>query len=196
MELFDLPSQRLDPASHAAVFGDLPSALAHALHTVEVGDLVLQLLDLGWRSGQLASRIGALPAGPDPEAEVVILLRGFLEQVPPDARWREERAQRKAHASHRRSEEPASEQSRQRWLAQIRNELGTPRAPRAQPLLRIKPPCSLCGAEGEFFVTRSARLCAACVQLLESGTATMPAPMTATLLEALPETLPETREAG
>ena len=103
---------------------------------------------------------------------MVALLTGFLEQVPPDARWREERAARKASQSVR--EEPASEQSRQRWLTQIRNELGTPRAPRAQPLLRVKPPCSLCGAEGEFFVTRNARLCAACVLLLESGTALKP----------------------
>lgn len=173
MELFDLPAQRLDQVSHAAVFGDLPSALAHALHTAEVGDLVMQLLDLGWRPGQLASRIGAMPAATDPEQAVIGLLKGFLEQVPPDARWREERAARKAAESV--PEEPASEQSRQRWLNQIRLELGTPRAPRAQPLLRIKPPCSLCGAEGEFFVTRSARLCAACVALLESGTAVMPA---------------------
>lgn len=175
MELFDLPAQRLDAASHAAVFGDLPSGLAHALHTAEVGDLVLQLLDLGWRPGQLASRIGALPAAPDPEQAVLALLRGFLDQTPPDALWREERAARKAAATV--PEEPASEESRQRWLSQIRRELGTPRAPRAQPMLRMKPPCSLCGAEGEFFVTRSARLCAACVQLLESGTAVMPAPV-------------------
>ena len=172
MELFDLPAQRLDQASHTAVFGDLPSTLAALLHTAEVGDLVLQLLDRGWRPGQLASRIGAMPAGTDPEADVIGLLRGFLDQVPPDARWREERAARKASQSV--PEEPASEQSRQRWLTQIRSELGTPRAPRAQPLLRIKPPCSLCGAEGEFFVTRQARLCAACVSLLESGTAVMP----------------------
>jgi hypothetical protein len=179
MELFDLPGrQRLDDASHRAVFGDLPSTLCAALHTPEVGDLVLQLLDRGWRQGQLASRIGAMPAAQDPEAAVIALLEGFLDQVPPDARWREEKAARQASQSVR--EEPASEQSRQRWLTQIRSELGTPRAPRAQPLLRIKPPCSLCGAESEFFVTRVARLCAACVQLLESGTAVMPALPTTT----------------
>ena len=102
------------------------------------------------------------------------LLRGFLDQVPPDARWREERAQRAIAASSERAEEPASEQSRQRWLSEIRQQLGTPRAPRAQPLMRMKPPCSLCGAEGEFFVTRAVRLCEACVALLESGKATMP----------------------
>jgi len=172
MELFDLPPQTLGDDTHQKVFGDLPSALAAALRTAEVGDVVLQLLDRGWRPGQLSSRIGALPAGADPAADVLALLRGFLDQVPPDARWREERAQRQASQS--QFEEPASEQSRQRWISEIRSQLGGPKAPRPQPLLRVRPPCSLCGAESEFFVTRSARLCTACVQLLESGTAVMP----------------------
>lgn len=171
MELFDLPGERLDQGTHDAVFGDLPSRLSSELHTTEVGDLVLQLLDRGWRAGQLASRIGALPSGTDPVADVVALLRGFLEQVPPDARWREERAQRAAVASTLQAEEPASEQSRQRWLSEIRQQLGTPRAPRVQPLVRMRPPCSLCGAEGEFFVTRGVRLCEACVDLIGSGQA-------------------------
>jgi hypothetical protein len=176
MALFDLPASqsRLDRDTHQAVFGDLPSSLLRELHTSEVGDLVLQLLDRGWRAGQLASRVGALPSGADPASDVTALLRGFLDQVPPDARWREERAQRAAVASSTQAEEPASEQSRQRWLSEIRTQLGTPRAPRVQPLLRIKPPCSLCGAEGEFFVTRAVRLCEACVELLESGQATIP----------------------
>ncbi|MCW2545020.1 MAG: hypothetical protein JWM40_2572 [Frankiales bacterium] len=178
MELFDLPApapqSRLDEDTHVAVFGDLPSTLAASLHTADVADLVLQLLDRGWRAGQISSRIGVMPAGTDPTADVVALLRGFLDQVPPDARWREERAQRAIAASSVRAEEPASEQSRQRWLGEIRSQLGTPRAPRVQPLLRIKPPCSLCGAESEFFVTRAVRLCEACVELLESGQATIP----------------------
>ena len=177
MELFDLPAQRLGQDTHDAVFGDLPSRLSAALHTPETGDLVLQLLDRGWQAGQLSSRIGALTAGPDPEAEVIALLRGFLDQVPPDARWRQERSEREAVArSTSRAEAPASEESRQRWISQIRSELGGPRAPRAQPLLRVRPPCSLCGAESEFFVTRAARLCSACVELLESGAATVPGP--------------------
>lgn len=176
MELFDLPIQKLDADLHLSVFGDLPSSLAAALHTPEVGDLVLQLLDKGWRAGQIASRVGAAEAGLDPEATVLGLLRGFVDQVPPDARWRQERAQLKVQASRSSVEAPASEESRQRWISEIRGQLGTPKAPRAQPLLRVRPPCSLCGAEGEFFVSRHARLCAACVALLESGTATMPAP--------------------
>lgn len=177
MELFDLPAkQPLDDDLHRSVFGELPSSLAAALRTPEVGDLVLQLLDKGWRAGQLASRVGAHEAGPDPAATVVALLRGFLEQVPPDARWRQEKAERRVAASSLTAEEPASEESRQRWISEIRQQLGTPRAPRPQPLLRVRPPCALCGAEGEFFVSRGARLCGACVALLESGTAVMPSP--------------------
>lgn len=173
MELFDLPpgagKEPLDPASHAAVFGDLPSSLAATLHTAEVGDLVLQLLDRGWRAGQLASRIGPHPAGADPAAEVTALLRGFLDQVPPDARWRQEQVQRQQSPSQARVEQPASEESRQRWISQIRSELGGPRNPRPIPLLRMRPACALCGAESTFFVTRDVRLCEACVELLRSG---------------------------
>ncbi len=173
MELFDLPPQRLGQDTHDAVFGDLPSALASSLHTAEIGDLVLQLLDRGWRTGQLAARIGAMPAGPDPATQVSALLRGFLEQVPPDARWRQEKAERDANRSDAQFEQPATEQSRQKWISQIRSELGGPRTSRPVPLMRVRPACSLCGAESEFFVTRAVRLCAACVELLESGTATM-----------------------
>ena len=178
MELFDLPSEtpkRLRQDTHDAVFGDLPCSLAATLYTAEIGDLVLQLLDRGWRSGQLATRIGAMPAAPDPEAAVLALLRGFLEQLPPDARWREQRAQRDAASSQSHVEAPASDESRQRWITQIRTELGSPRTSRPLPLLRVRPACALCGAESEFFVTRAVRLCTACVELLESGAATLPA---------------------
>jgi hypothetical protein len=171
MELFDLPSQRLDQATHDAVFGELPTVLAADLHSPEIGDLVLQLLDRGWRTGQLASRVEAMPAGREPVADVMALLRGFLEQVPPDARWRQEKAQRDAARSASWAEEPASEQSRQKWIAQIRTELSGPRVARKEPLLRIRPACSLCGAESEFFVTREVRLCGGCVELLSSGAA-------------------------
>ena len=176
MELFDLPPeprQRLDRSTHDKVFGDLPALLAASLHTPEIGDLVLQLLDRGWRAGQLAARVGAMPAGPHPYDQALELFRGFLEQVPPDARWREEKAQRATSSSQARREAPASDEVRQRWITQIRSELGGPRSSRAVPLLRVRPACSLCGAESEFFVTRAVRLCAACVELLESGTATM-----------------------
>ena len=170
MELFDLPPQpahRLDAATHAAVFGDLPSRLAADLHTPEVGDVVLQLLDRGWRAGQLAARVGALPASPDPVAAITALLAGFLEQVPPDARWREERAQRASFVP--AVEAPASEESRRAWLAQIRTDLGQVRSTRPEPPRRVRPACALCGGVSSYFVTREVRLCDGCVVLLETG---------------------------
>ena len=142
MELFDLPpqpGQRLDSETHAAVFGELPSSLAVALHTPEIGDLVLQLLDCGWRRGQLAARVGAMPAGPDPVAEVTGLLEGFLEQVPPDARWRAEKTEREAQRqSTLEFEKPASEESRSAWISQIRDDLGTRAAQRSRDRARVR----------------------------------------------------------
>ena len=178
MELFDLPpspGQRLDAETHEAVFGDLPSSLARELHTPEIGDLVLQLLDLGWRQGQLAARVGALPAGPEPVAAVTALLEGFLEQVPPDARWREEKREREQlRRSSAEFERPASEESRQAWLAQIRSDLGTRRAEPRQPVRRTRPACALCGQESSYFVTREVRLCDRCVEQLSSGALQLP----------------------
>lgn len=178
MELFDLPpspGQRLDAATHAAVFGELPSSLARELHTPEVGDLVLQLLDRGWRQGQLAARVGALPAGPQPVADITDLLAGFLDQVPPDARWREEKREREAlRRSSADLERPASEESRQAWLAQIRSELGTRQSAPRQPVRRTRPACALCGRESSYFVTREVRLCDGCVEQLSTGALQLP----------------------
>lgn len=174
MELFDLPPERLDTDTHDAVFGELPVLLAADLHTPEIGDLVLQLLDKGWRKGQLAARVGALPAGRDPVADVQALLTGFLDQMPPDARWREEKAQRDLARSQAVFEEPASEESRQRWIQQIRAELGGPRASTRKPLTRVRPACALCGEESDYFVTREVRLCDVCVGLLSAGNVKLP----------------------
>jgi len=178
MELFDLPpspGQRLDAETHEAVFGDLPSSLARDLHTPEIGDLVLQLLDGGWRSGQLAARVGALPVAPDPVEAIRALLEGFLDQVPPDARWREERREREAlQRSQAELEQPASEQSRQAWLAQIRTDLGARRSTPREPARRTRPACALCGAESSYFVTREVRLCDACVVQLSTGAVPLP----------------------
>jgi hypothetical protein len=171
MELFDLPPQRLDQDTHDAVFGGLPASLASDLHTPEVGDLVLQLLDRGWRAGQVASRVAAMPAGRDPVVDVQSLLRGFLEQVPPDVRWREEKAQRDHARSQATLEEPATDESRQRWIQQIRVQLGGPRLPPRPPTARVRPVCALCGSDSDYFVTREVRLCDACVSLLGTGTA-------------------------
>ena len=176
-ELFDLPpqpGQRLDDETHRGVFGGLPARLAMALHTPEVGDLVLQLLDRGWRQGQLAARVGALPAGPDPVGDVTTLLEGFLEQVPPDARWREEKREREAERRRAPFEQPASDASRQAWIAQIRGELGARRPGPREPVRRTRPACSLCGRESTYFVTREVRLCDACVEQLSTGALQLP----------------------
>jgi hypothetical protein len=168
MDLFG--QDLLDAATHKAVFGELPSSLCAALRTPEVGDLVVQLLDAGWRKGQLAARVAALPAGPDPVAEVTALLRGFVEQVPPDARWREEKQARERELGSRAAaEEPASEQARQQWLAQIRRELSGPRQVRTVTRMPERPACALCGEPSSYFVTREVRLCQTCVGLLTSG---------------------------
>ncbi|HUR13955.1 MAG TPA: hypothetical protein VM097_05640 [Mycobacteriales bacterium] len=173
MDLFG--QHLLDAETHKAVFGELPSSLQGHLRTAEVGDLVLQLLDAGWRRGQLAARLGAMPAGDDPVADVTRLLRGFLDQLPPDARWREERSERDAlRASRAEAEEPASEESRQRWVAQIRSELSAPRQPRTTRPPRSLRQCTLCGEDGTFFVTREVRLCETCVGLLQAGAVRLP----------------------
>lgn len=170
--LTDLFGQHLlDAAMHKAVFGELPTSLQQSLRTAEVGDLVLQLVDRGWRPGQLASRIAALPAGDDPVADVTRLLEGFVEQVPPDARWREEKAarQRERELARAQAEQPASEESRQQWLAEIRAGLQGPRQVRTVTRLRARPACALCGEESSYFVTKDVRLCDTCVELLRSG---------------------------
>jgi len=168
MELFDLPA-RLSPATHAAVFGDLPASLARALSTAEAATAVTTLLDAGWRTGQLSSRVGALPAGPEPVGEVLALLHALAEREAPDRRWQAEKAARQSVASSSAAEQPASPESRQRWIRQIRSELGAPRRPRPAPVGRVRPPCALCGEAGELFVTRAVRLCNACVAELETG---------------------------
>lgn len=173
MELFDLPPQRLDDDTQLAVFGDLPETLAADLHTPEIGDLVLQLLDKGWRQGQLAARIGAMPSGRDPVADVGSLLRGFLEQLPPDARWRREKAERDHARSCASFEQPASAESRQQWIQQIRAELGSVHPRPTSEARPTRPACALCSAESNYFVTREVRLCDQCVVLLGSGTATL-----------------------
>lgn len=173
MDLFG--QNLLDADTHKAVFGELPSSLQADLRTAEVGDLVLQLLDAGWRKGQLAARLGAMPAGTDPVQDVTRLLQGFLDQLPPDARWREEKASRDAlRASSAQAEQPASEESKQKWVAQIRAELAVPRPTRTAEPVRLHRECTLCGEEGTFFVTREVRLCQTCVGLLQAGAVRLP----------------------
>lgn len=142
---------------------------------------VQALLAAGWRSGQLAARIGALPAGPDPVAVVLSLLGALAEQEAPDrlhARERGRMADQAAAAGRSSSaaaEQPASQESRERWLRQIRQQLGSARPVRPAPPARIRPPCALCGGVGALFVTRAVRLCTTCVDALEAGQLSLPA---------------------
>lgn len=159
----------LPPDVHAAVFGGLPTALAHALRTPEVARAVTRLLDAGWRPGQLASRVGALPSGPDPAADVLALLHRLADQLAPDRVWAREKAARSTPASTAEAEQPASPASRERWLRQIREELALPRRSAPEAPRPVRRPCALCGSEGQLFVTRAVRLCTGCVATLESG---------------------------
>lgn len=168
MELFDVPT-RLPATTLATVFGNLPASLTRTLDTAEVAMAVTALLRAGWRPGQLSYRLGALPAGPDPAAEVLAHLRALAEREAPDRRWQAEKAARPAPASSSAAEQPATPESRQRWISQIRSDLGAPRRPRPAPVGRVRPPCALCGEPGELFVTRAVRLCGACVTELETG---------------------------
>lgn len=169
MDLFG--QDLLDVTVHKAVFGGLPSSLSHALRTPPVGDLVVQLLDAGWRRGQLAARVEALPAGADPGADVTALLRRLVAEQPPDARWGAEKQQREQVVARAQAEreQPASEESRQQWVAQIRAELSGPRSIRAATPQRVRPSCALCGEQSSFFVTKQVRLCDTCVALLSQG---------------------------
>ena len=170
MQLFDLPS-RLPRPVHLAVFGELPTSLSEALDAPEVAAAVRPLLEAGWRPGQLASRVGALPAAPDPGAAVLGLLRSLAGQPTPDQVWAAERADRQALRSLSTVEQPASEESRERWIAQIRSGLSGPRSVRPGPAVRIRPACALCGQSGTFFVTHQVRLCVPCVEVLATGSA-------------------------
>jgi hypothetical protein len=161
---------------HADVFSHLPALLMREMDAPDVAALIERLVAAGWRPGQLRHRVGAAPAQGSVAADGVHL-RGLLEQllaVPcPDAvraqelavaedqrRWRELTAPR-----------PASPEVRRAHLAAIRAGLKGVPAPRSAPRHRLRPPCSLCTAQGAYFVTREVRLCQRCVEVLASGSA-------------------------
>jgi hypothetical protein len=169
MDLFG--EHLLDGETHERVFGELPSSVQRGLRTAEIGDLVTQLLDAGWRPGQIGARVGAMTAGDDPVADVMRLLTGFLEQLPPDARWRQEKADRELVRSRAEVEQPASEETRQAWIARIRSDLAVPRERQKVTQLRQRPSCAMCGQDSVYFVTKQVRLCDACVEALGNGSA-------------------------
>jgi hypothetical protein len=161
---------------HADVFSHLPALLVRELDAPDVAALLDRLVTAGWRPGQLRHRVGAAPAQGSVQADGVHL-RALLEQLLagpcPDAvrarelaaaqqerRWRELTASR-----------PASPEVRQAHLSAIRAGLKGAPAPRAAPRPRLRPTCSLCPAEGGYFVTREVHLCRRCVEVLASGSA-------------------------
>jgi hypothetical protein len=168
---------RLAPGEHTAVFGGLTSRLAAELDTPEVAALVRPLLDRGWRPGQLADRVGSVPAGGDPVREVGAFLAGLRDTPSPAAQWAAERSRREAEAATRvaLAPEPASEESRRRWAREARRQLrgrtASYDATAVRPAERARSACALCGADGTFFVTREVHLCEPCVEVLGSGRA-------------------------
>ena len=161
---------------HPDVFSHLPALLMREMDAPDVAELLDRLLAAGWRAGQLRHRVGAAPAQGSVAADAVHL-RGLLEQLLaapcPDVvraqelaaaeqsrRWREQTAPR-----------PASAEVQQAHLSAIRAGLKGAPAPRPAPMPRLRPACSLCAAEGAYFVTREVHLCRRCVAVMASGEA-------------------------
>lgn len=169
--LFDQPADRLGQRLHDEVFGGLPRRLARTLDVPEVAAAVRPLLVRGWRPGQLATRVGALPEPRDPVSALVAFLEQLLSGPSPREAWEAERAERARADEAARGQPPASDEVRAHWVTQARQTLGMPA--RVRPVATPKPPpaCSCCRGEGAFFVTREVRLCTACVDLLGSGRA-------------------------
>lgn len=163
------------PTSPSAfVTADLRPAVQQALLGPELAALLEQLLTRGWRLRQLRDRVGAVPVQPGPEQDaraVLAELTGLLDQLSPQESYDEELRRRRlaAEEEQRSRHEPASEHDRARWIAAIRSGL-TGRARVAfGPPVRLRPDCSLCEAEAEFFVRRDVHLCGPCVDLLAAG---------------------------
>ena len=167
---------RMRSPHHTDVFSQLPSRLMHELDDADVAAVLADLVEAGWRPGQLRSRIGAEPSlgSPDRDAQQVLdVLRRLREQTPPDiAHARELERRRRAREDERATApRPASPETAGRSAQRIRTELGLlpARRPAAEP--RTRPSCSLCDGEGSFFVSRDVHLCPRCVEVLASGEA-------------------------
>lgn len=175
--LFDPPPDRLGARLHQEVFGVLPAATARALDVPEVAAAVRPLLAAGWRPAQLAARVGAVPAAPDPLVAVVAFLIALQERDCPQRVWERERAERDRERAARdqQGRAAASDAARAHWAAEARRTLGLPARACPAPAARPAPVCSSCRGAGEFFVTRQVRLCSACVALLGSGRARLAA---------------------
>jgi hypothetical protein len=162
---------------HADVFSHLRAAVAQELESAEMATLLDELIAHGWRAWQLRHRVGALPAQPTSvqDAEVITThLRRLLTEESPQVRYDEERARRERERAdaERHAPVPAADEDRERWIETIRHGLkGRPRVTTPPPM-RVRPECTLCQGEGEFFVRRDVHLCSGCVDLLAAGAVT------------------------
>ena len=170
----------LEPSPLSAeVFGSLRVAVVRELQGEEVAALLDSLVAAGWRPRQLRERVGALPVQPTSaqDAEVVLqALRGLLKEDSPQARHDAElvRRQQERADAHRDAPVAAAPDDRARWIATIRSGLkGRARVPFGPPV-RLRPDCTLCAGEAEFFVRRDVHLCKGCVDLLAAGELSAP----------------------
>lgn len=144
------------------------------LATPEVAAVLAELVDAGWRVGQLRHRVGSAPAQAGIEqdaAAVLVLLRGLTDQVCPDLQHAQTLRERELdRADLLARQEPLVEPAaREAYLAEIRSALPGVARRRPEPLARLRPACSVCAGESSYFVTREVHLCQRCVGVLAAG---------------------------
>ncbi|MCW2681173.1 MAG: hypothetical protein JWM62_2574 [Frankiales bacterium] len=161
---------------HADVFSHLPALLMRELDSEPVAAVLDELVQAGWRAGQLRHRVGAEPAQGSVEkdaAHLLQLLQGLRTQTCPDVQHeltKQERARQRQWEAEQ-APPPASPEVRQARIEQIRAGLkGVPRR-RPEPEPRTRPACSVCAGEGAYYVTRDVHLCRRCVDVLATGQA-------------------------
>ena len=161
---------------HGDVFSHLPVLLMREMATAPVAALLGQLINAGWRPGQLRHRVGAAPSQGSVErdaAALVELLDALTRCPAPDAAHAARRSERSLAREREAAEAPlpATPEARQQHLAQMRAALGVPPRRRPEPEPRTRPACSLCAGEGAFFVTHDVHLCSRCVEVMATGEA-------------------------
>ena len=176
-----MPGMRTGSQSLSDVVRSLPALLVRALDTDQAGSEVDALVAAGWRTGQLQARIGAAPSlgSPDRDADQALaVLRGLQDETPPDVAHARELEQRRRDREQERARapQPASPEVRRRSVERIRGELGLVPSRRPAAARRTRPACSLCDAEGSFFVSREVHLCPRCVAVLATGEARLVRP--------------------
>lgn len=167
---------RASSPHHSDVFSHLPALLMREMATPAVAALLDQLVEAGWRPGQLRHRVGAAPSQGSVErdaAALVLLLTALTGGPAPDAQHAAQRLERAREQERQAAEAPvpAAPEVREQHLAQMRAALGAPPRRRDEPEPRTRPACRLCAGEGAFFVTHDVHLCRRCVEVMASGEA-------------------------